>query len=117
MHAFRELALLSSVLCLLSQSVLAQEVISQGAPDAAPACPEKDDAAALAVAIEAKDYQTIRHLSSERGCWGVWDGSIGEIIETDSELNLARVAFSSLARLPDGTSKTLWLSLDVLTQR
>ncbi|MEO1951771.1 hypothetical protein [Thioclava sp.] len=95
----------------------AEEVITRGAPDSAPACPAKADALLLSRAIQTKDFAVIKDLASNKGCWGVWDGSTGKVLDLDEGAGLALVEFDHLARLPAGRTATLWLAAKVLSPK
>jgi hypothetical protein len=110
-------AIQALVISLFASAASAQQVIVSGAPRSAPACIEKVDVVALSEAIAAKEHQKVLDLTSGGRCWGIWDGSEGAVVETDTALGLAQVSFSKMARLPEGRVGTYWLSTSVLLER
>jgi hypothetical protein len=110
-------AALILALSLYGSPAVAGEVVSMGAPRSAPACHAKADLLSLIAAISAKDGPTILELTAGKRCWGVWDGSIGHLIEQDERSALSLVAFSNLAKLPAGRTETLWIETTYLSAR
>lgn len=114
LHAFS--ATIAAALCLCSP-VLAEQVSVSGATGSAPACQEKEDVASLSKSIATNDYATTLELTSNVRCWGIWDGSYGELLEVDDESGMARVSFDHLERLPEGRRGIYWLSRSFLSPR
>lgn len=112
----RTVAFAAAIVCMaLAAPAKADEVVSRGAPRSAPACHDKADLLALVVAISRHDAAAVKNLTSNARCWGVWDGSIGNVIEHDERSGLSLVTFSTLAKLPAGRRETLWIETRYLS--
>lgn len=107
----------ATISCLLAGVAAAQSVVVANAPGSAPACHSKDDLLELVSAINARNGRLIMQLTKANRCWGVWDGSSGEIVDLDQDAGLAQVSFTHLERLPEGRRETLWLDRSVLETR
>lgn len=100
--------------CSSSLTASAQPVTVVNSPGSAPACHQRSDLLALTTAITARDFKSIRELTVNLRCWGVWDGSRGELIATDETSGIGLVSFEYLERLPEGRHEMLWVNLGAL---